>query len=327
MGEYIGRINVPKDTMLFIVNDIFHKNIKESTTKENILKIIPELYQEENLLELIKILPYESYLALEKLIEYAKNNEDITEYERKMDHVGIRYLEEAMIIIMRAKDREYRYSLNPGVIENLTILFNEENRELAQRYGEIEKLTEGILYTYGVVKYDFLRTAICKYRNEIISQDELEDIYFKRLNLNLFINHYTIRWTNTNQRETFVTYLEEEEVDIGNIAAEQKSRDFQYKNVSEKEILQRQEYQWDDRTQKLYKFIKATNDNLWEFKFQKIIKKNELGKDILGELSNMCTFKEDKELKEFIDLFMDWHNNSPQYLLGGYSPNEFRRLE
>ena len=34
MGEYIGRINVSKDTMLFIVNTVFKKGIKESTTKE-----------------------------------------------------------------------------------------------------------------------------------------------------------------------------------------------------------------------------------------------------------------------------------------------------
>ena len=44
MGEYIGRINVSKDTMLFIVNTVFEKGIKESTTKENILKMIPEIY-------------------------------------------------------------------------------------------------------------------------------------------------------------------------------------------------------------------------------------------------------------------------------------------
>ena len=34
MGEYIGRINVSKDTMLFIVNTVFKKGIKESTTDD-----------------------------------------------------------------------------------------------------------------------------------------------------------------------------------------------------------------------------------------------------------------------------------------------------
>lgn len=32
MGEYIGRINVSKDAMLFVVNNVFKKGIKESTT-------------------------------------------------------------------------------------------------------------------------------------------------------------------------------------------------------------------------------------------------------------------------------------------------------
>ena len=44
MGEYIGRINVSKDAMLFVVNNVFQKGIKESTTKENILKLMPEIY-------------------------------------------------------------------------------------------------------------------------------------------------------------------------------------------------------------------------------------------------------------------------------------------
>lgn len=26
-----------------------------------------------------------------------------------------------------------------------------------------------------------------------------------------------------------------------------------------------------------------------------------------------------------MDLFTDWYNNSPQYMLGGYSPIEFRK--
>ena len=30
MGEYNGRINVTKDTMIFVVNSVFENNIKES---------------------------------------------------------------------------------------------------------------------------------------------------------------------------------------------------------------------------------------------------------------------------------------------------------
>ena len=46
MGEYNGRINVSKDTMLFVVNSVFDKDIKESTTKENILKMMPKIYED-----------------------------------------------------------------------------------------------------------------------------------------------------------------------------------------------------------------------------------------------------------------------------------------
>lgn len=324
MGEYIGRINIPKDIMLHVVNDIFNKNIKESTTKENILKIIPEIYTEDNFLDLIKMLPYESYLTLEKLIEFTKNSKDINEFQKQVEYVGVRYLEEAMIIILRAKSSEYNYSLNPGVIENLQPLFDENNKKLAERYGKIEKLTKGMLYSYGVVEFKFLRKTICKYMKEIITEDELNDLYFKRLSLNLFVQHYNINWVNTNQIETFFTYLDGEEADVGDIAEEQKSRGLIYKKFTEKEILNREEYLWDDRTKKLYEYIKNKNNNIWEYKFKKIVKRNEIGEDILGELVSLCYFEDEIEIQNFMNLFTEWYNNSPQYILGGYSPCGFK---
>lgn len=127
-----------------------------------------------------------------------------------------------------------------------------------------------MLYEYGIVDFEFLRKQLSKYMNEIITETELRDIYFTRLNLNTFINDYNIRWTNTNEIQPFVTYLD---------------------------------YEWT---------------------FKRLLKNNELGIDILGDLSNMCMFEDDKELKKFMDLFTDWYNNSPQYMLGGYSPIEFR---
>lgn len=326
MGEYNGKINVSKDSMLFVVNSVFNQGIKESTTKENILKLMPNLYENADDEEIIKMLPYRAYKDLERLIEYIKTSDDIKSFFYKREHPDIRFLEEAMIIVMRANHLEYNYSLNPGVIEKLTRLFSDENKKIAERYGNIENLTVGMLYEYGIVDFEFLRKQLCKYMNEIITERELRDIYFTRLNLNTFVNDYDIRWTNTNEVQYFVTYLDEEfsPIDIGEIAEEQKARKMKYKQFSKQEILQREEYYCNEKAQKLYKFLKSKNNNIFEWNFKELVKKNELGIDILGELSNMCMFEDDVEFKKFMDLFTDWHNNSPQYMLGGYSPIEFR---
>lgn len=326
MGEYNGRINVSKDTMLFVVNSVFNKDIKESTTKEEILKMMPDIYENAVDEEILKMLPYRTYKDLERLIEYVKTSDDIKTFFYKREHPDIRFLEEAMIIVMRVKHHDYNYTLNPGVIEKLNGLFSKENREIAKRYGEIENLTRGMLYAYGIVDFEFLRKQLCKYMNEIITETELRDIYFTRLNLNTFVNDYNIRWTNTNEIQPFVTYLDEEEVliDIGQIAEEQKARRMKYKQFSKQELLKREEYLYDERAKKLYKFLKSKNDNIYEWTFKRLLKNNELGIDILGDLSNMCMFEDDIELKKFMDLFTDWYNNSPQYMLGGYSPIEFR---
>ena len=326
MREYNGRINVSKDTMLFVVNSVFNKDIKENTTKEEILKMMPDIYENADDEEIIKMLPYRAYKDLERLIEYVKTSDDIKLFFYKREHPDIRFLEEAMIIVMKVKYHNYNYTLNPGVIEKLNGLFSKENREIAKRYGEIENLTKGMLYAYGIVDFEFLRKQLCKYMNEIITETELRDIYFTRLNLNTFVNDYNIGWTNTNEIQPFVTYLDEEEVpiDIGQIAEEQKARKMKYKQFSKQELLKREEYLYDERAKKLYKFLKSKNDNIYEWTFKRLLKNNELGIDILGDLSNMCMFEDDFELKKFMDLFTDWYNNSPQYMLGGYSPIEFR---
>lgn len=302
MGEYIGRINASKDTMLFVANTVLKNGVKENTTKENILEMIPEIYEKADSKEIIKLLPYKSYMALEDLMEYVKTSDDIKRFFYDSEHQDVRYLEEAMIIICRAKHMEYNYSLNPGVIEKLDKLFLKENKEIAKRYGRIEQLTKGMLYSYGVVEFEFLRLQICKYMNEIISEDELYDIYFKRLNLNLDVNYYNVRWTNTNQVQQFVTYLDEEEDDIGYIVDEQKSRGLKYKNFKEQDILDRKEYLWDKSTKKLYEYIKSKNENVWEYSFQRIIKKSELGENILSELTEKCRFEDEEEIKEFMEL-------------------------
>lgn len=328
MGEYNGKINVSKDTMLFVVNNVFNQGVKESTTKEKILKMMPEIYENAEDEQIIKMLPYRAYKDLERLIEYTKTSDDIKSFFYKREHSDIRYLEEAMIIVMRVKHLDYNYTLNPGVIEKLTRLFSEENKKIAERYGNIENLTVGMLYEYGIVDFDFLRKQLCKYMNEIITERELRDIYFTRLNLNTFVNDYDIKWTNTNEIQLFVTYLEEEysPIDIGEIAEEQKARKMKYKQFSKQEILKREEYFVSEKGQKLYQFLKSKNDNIHEWTFKELVKKNELGIDILGELSNLCMFEDDLEFKKFMKLFEDWYNNSPQYMLGGYSPIEFRNI-
>ena len=326
MGEYNGKINVSKDSMLFVVNSVFNQGIKESTTKENILKLMPAIYENADDEEIIKMLPYRTYKDLERLIDYIKTSDDIKSFFYKREHRDIRFLEEAMIIVMRAKYSDYNYSLNPGVIEKLTRLFSDENKKIAERYGNIENLTVGMLYEYGIVDFDFLRKQLCKYMNEIITEEELRDIFFTRMNLNRFVNDYNIKWTNTNEIQAFVTYLDEEEspIDIGQIAEEQKARKMKYKQFSKQELLKREEYLFDEKAKKLYKFLKSKNDSIFEWTFKRLLKNNELGINISGELFNMCVFENDFELKEFMNLFNDWYNNSPQYMLGGYSPIEFR---
>lgn len=80
MEEYNGKIGVSKDTMLFVTNDLLGQNIKKSISKEDILKLIPEIYEKAEDEKLIEMLPYKTYKGLEKIIEYTKTNSDIENF-------------------------------------------------------------------------------------------------------------------------------------------------------------------------------------------------------------------------------------------------------
>ncbi|MDO5556886.1 MAG: hypothetical protein Q4G05_01390 [Clostridia bacterium] len=323
MKEYIGKIDVLKETMLFVTNEIFGNNIKESTTKEDILNMLPEIYTNADTETIIKMLPYDSYKMLKKLVNYAKESNDIKTFLNESNMQGAFYLQEAMIIILRAKYGKYNYSVNGKVLEILEKIFTEENEKIAERYGEMEKLIWGMLYSYGVVEENFFRKMICKYMKEMISPEELEDFLFIRLNLNNKVFTQSIKWTELNKVETFITYLDEEYYDVENIIIEQKSRGLKYKIFSKEEILKRKEDLWDDKTKEFFKVLKDRNIDVWEYSFKKMLKNNELGFNITREILDLCECKEEKEIQQIISIFNEWYNNSPQYYLGGYSPIEF----
>ena len=325
MKEYQGRINVAKDTMLFVLNDLLEQNIPESTTKEEMVEMVPKIYQGEKLQQVIRILPYTSYYTLEQLLKDCKENKDINKSINRTEYDGIRYLEEAMIVVLRAKKGTYTYSINPELLKNLEELYTEENKKIAKRYEYLEKIIVGILNSYGVINEDFFRQCICKYMNEILSQHFIDDFLNDRLNLNAMIDYCNIEWKyedGTSECESYVTCLDKEEIDVRQIAKEQKIRGEGYKKFPKNEILKRKEYSWDANTQNLYNFIKSRSEYFHEFRMQRYIMQNQIGEDIMQHMMNECIFESIDEANKFAKLYMEWYNNSPQYGLCGYSPRE-----
>ena len=178
-----------------------------------------------------------------------------------------------------------------------------------------------MLYTYGVVEFEFFRNQICRFMSEIITKNEIIDLFMKRLNLNLFVNYCNINWINNNEIEEFITYLDEEFVDPADISTEQKGRGLNYKKFKKKDLLKREEYLWDDNAQKLLEFLYQDN-HIFKYKLQRIMKKCELGENIWKELIEDFTFNDEEHVEEFMKLYMNWYNNSPQYVLCGYTPVE-----
>lgn len=113
------KISVAKDTMLFVTNVVLKNDIKPTTTKDKILG----LYEKASSEEIIRMLPYKSYIVLEKLMEYTKNNTDIEKFFHNVPYEAVKYLEESMIIEVRINKGRYQYLLTPGVIEQMKKIY------------------------------------------------------------------------------------------------------------------------------------------------------------------------------------------------------------
>lgn len=325
MGEKRWKITTTKDTMLHMLNNIFKQDIKESMTKDNMLKLLPDLYKGENLVELIKIISYEAYQSLEKILKYVEDGMTLEEAIRKVDYWGDD-LEEAMIIILRTSGMEREWLLTVETKE-LMPMFSEKNKILAKKYDKIEKLVTGLIYSYGVIESEAFRRMICKYMNEIMPEDEIASFIFKRLNLNLLIDYHYIHWENNGQDECYLSYIREEDIDVSQIAAEQKGRGLKYKSLKENEVLSRTEYFCNGNTEKFFEYLKCRNDRLKKEHFELFVKLNELGEDVLQQLMMVASVFNEQDADEFMFKFLEWYNNFPQYVLGGYTPNEMMRME
>lgn len=333
MGEYQGRINLSKEDIRFVVNEIFEANASDNTSKEKLLKIAVSLYKEENYDKILKMLPFEGYKTLEQLIKFVgengkkEKNADIKAFIKECDFRGFRELEKVLIVCVRAKYGEYLYNVNEDILDGLQGLFTEKNRNIANRYGLMEKLILGMLYTYGVVNFEFFRKELSRHMKEIISKEEIYDFIFYRLNLNPLAETRMIHWTNINEKDELITYLMDEIDDydrVISIFTEQKSRDWEYKLFTKKELMNRNRYLSNENSDKLCNFIKKKDCYFSDYDMQVYNKSVELGENVLEELLDEYEFEEE-EIQSFISLYMEWYNNMPQYELGGYSPMELAK--
>ena len=326
MGEKRWSIITKKDTMLHVMNNIFKQNVRASMTKENILQLVPGLYKGENLVELIKMLSYESYQVLENILKCLEKGMELSNVIQDIEYEYLEELGDAMILVTRTcgRDIEYTMTLNAN---DLAPIFSDENKKLAKRYDKIEKIVKGLVYSYGAVEIESFRKLVCKCMHEIIPEENMYYFIFTRLNLNLFLRYHYIHWENSGQDECYLSYLDSEEVDVSEIAAEQKSRGLKYKSFKEKDVLSREEYFWNEASQKFYEYLKGKNESLNEEESKLFIKRNELGEDILDDLIRVACIFDLEEANEFMAKFMEWYNNSPQYFLGGYTPAEMMRVK
>ena len=331
MSENKGKINVLKDTMLFVTNSIFEANIKKQTTKEEILKKIPEIYENADPKEIIKMLPYSSYLLLEEIMKRTKGKKGIIEIEEdfiygdEVDYNAYKYLQETMILVARTKDYRTTHYVDSKVLKILERLYTDENRKIAKEYGELEMIILGGIRTYGMILNDIFKKNICKACGRIIQDSLLEDLCWKKLNLNLTINRQMVKWKDGTQSE-FFTLFDIEDVIMyeyfDEIFKMQCDFGFQYKQFSKEEYIKICKEDFTENDIKIIEDFKM-DDFSKEYFLKSMKRKVNLGAEITDIFKEFIEKFEknisNSNIEEILIDYLKWYSCIPQYGLCGYA--------
>ena len=294
--------------------------------------MLPEIYAKANLIDIIKMLPYDSYILLEKIKnrveEKTKENQiiDINEIVEKNSYIDLKYLCDAMIIVMRTNKYNRRYFINNKVLKAVDKIYLDKNKKLAEKYGKIEKIIIGILNTYGTIEENeykkLIDLALCKN----IKNSLLEELEWKRLNLKNVVSLQPIKW-QSGEKEKYKTKwnLEYDEKIIINTIREQKNRNLDYKEYSAEEYIDKVDQRFTKTDLEFIKYLEKYKE-INKYSFIHTKKEIESGGNEVFQ-NNIQKFINYFELapenaNEFLEYYMNWYNNTPQFALCGYSPKE-----
>ena len=334
-----GRIDILKDEMLFALVEILEQDVKMTIKKEEILKMLPKVYNDLSVEKIIKILPYDSYLALEEIIKYVKDNsntEDVTKkiisfYDKK--DKGVKYLIDLMIVVLRVKKGKHTYYVDLEVLKALEKIYTDENRKKVEEYEKLEKIILGILYTYGVVENKYFLKTISRCMGKIIPENEILKFVFTRINLSKIVKYEYLEWEN-NTVDEFITYLssnntfdngfEPSRNDVINIAVEQKIRGLNYKKYTKDEYIAQAKSILGKREKDFLEYINQY-EIIPNFIFELILVKIKSAVDVNEWFMPILEEMEKDKVSEFLDKYKKFYNNLPSYVLCGYSPNEYSK--
>lgn len=293
---------------------------KSSLKKDELIKLLEDLYNEENIAHLTFIINYSIYNLLKELMNA---NEGIYVSIEKEDEVKL--LSDILITVEPVKiETKFYIRFEAGMKEKIKKFINDENEKIIKEYQKMADLIINIIETYGIMQVDYeLANMLNKLLNEDIDIEGLIELLEYNLDL---------------RRETFIP---ESSVDLflmsncifdpQAIIDERRKRKLDYKEYTSEELKckNRKALINCDEAQKILSFLKKKKfENPEELVMAYIHDIMVSPKINIQNFMNVegLNIKDLDEANEYIQLIMNLHNNIPHYALYGYSPNDLMEL-
>ena len=322
MNDKKVRITYPtKNTLLFILNSIYDKDVSSNLTKTKLIKKMNELYNDENnILKLTEILSIDSYKALEAIYNDYLNGTDpsisFLNYETNdLIDTSIFYLEETKY---SDNSIDIRYVYNPTVFKNLGVLFSKKGHELFKKEALFEDVVIGLNNIYGVIRMDYFVSLVNNYLNLNLDEDALLDKLLMKLKFNQRVNNFTINWKNIGETDHFFTFFEYDD-EIGRLCESQKQMNFKYNIYDLEEVLKRAYKKYDNYTYEVIDKLKTSNKKLNDEYLDEFVLNSFKGSEkAVKELDTILSGVKD-EKDDLLEMLALWHNNIGLYPLCGNS--------
>ena len=317
------KVELPnKDTMLFISNSIFNLHFSSNMPKRKIYEKMMDYYKKsDNLFTLIEVLSFDAYNKLERICTDVNNG---INPEKSFKENYTEELEDIMVFILE----EYKYNDDSfdcfytsdlELFKKLSILFNNEGKEKANKEYTFERVIKGLFNIYGIIKKEYFVSFVNSYLKTNYTYSELMDKVYSKLILNTLVETFSINWTNLGERDSFVSKIPYED-NLGIVAESQKQIEFDY-NIHEIDyIIEKANINYEKEYNDLFMFLDKYNiekEKIIKFIDEAILGIKEASEILKIILENIPS----SDIDDVLDFLTMWHNNLCMYPLCGYSPS------
>ena len=312
-------INVTKNKVIKAL-EYLGEYPKSSLKKDELIKLLEDLYNEKNIMHLTYIINYSMYNLLKELMNA---NGGIYVDIEKEDEVNL--LSNILIIVEPIEiETKFYIRFEDGMKEKIKKFINKENEKIIKEHQKIVNLVINIIETYGIMQVDYeLASMLNNLLNEEIEVEEL---------IGLLDYHLDLRRKALIPESNVDLFLMSNGIfDPQAIIDERRKRNLDYKEytIEELKCKNRKALINCDEAQKILSFLKNK-----EFENPEGLVKAYINDIMTSPKINIQNFmnveglniKDLDEANEYIQLIMNLHNNIPHYALYGYSPNDLVEL-